>query len=62
MLINTGFFKVSKVDTIWFNLIVEKLQNQIEDLQKEVETLKKNRTRDRGVYIDNTMTPNRNIY
>ena len=52
----------SKVDSVWFNLIVEKLQNQIEDLQKEVETLKKNRTRDRGVYIDNTMTPNRNIY
>ena len=51
-----------KVDSVWFNLIVEKLQNQIEDLQKEVETLKKNRTRDRGVYIDNTMTPNRNIY
>ena len=51
-----------KVDSVWFNLIVEKLQNQIEDLQKEVEPLKKNRTRDRGVYIDNTMTPNRNIY
>ena len=52
MLINTGFFKGSKVDTVWFNLIVEKLQNQIEELQKEVETLKKNRTRDRGLYCD----------
>jgi len=42
----------NKVDTIWFNLIVEKLQNQIENLQHEVETLKKDQTRDRGLYCD----------